>query len=402
MLVDTGNRLWVLTGAESTPDECNNHGEGSLRTAVDVRPISVMISSQCKRSFPAGGRSMTEIRRTLREHIQGAELFGQKLFSVWINEDAPAQGLEENSWEVCLTQASSADILIVLNTGHAGWTRTPGDVGICHAELMTAQNSAPAKVRIIPLTGTEPLDDEDAAANARFKTVLATLNAFGAPVETEADLIAAVLNAVADAATRLVHLGVREARKGRYYSGDALTWSRLNYSEREGRMVAVLETALLESGGELLGPKQVSFVVGAGTIVFSLHAAPAGLGVPASRERVGRPFLEDYKIVGGLPPKLGPLHLIASQSGATEAQARALLGFPDATVVKPPFGIFAADEVQQVQFAILRDCRDETTTRHAVHRFLDWLRESGEDTEVLRRAAKRRTISDTVAAQIML
>lgn len=373
-----------------------------MRTTVAIRPISLMISSQCKRSFPAGRRSLTEIRRTLREQIEAAELFGQKLFTVWINEDAPAAGVEENSWEACLTQAASADILIVLDTGHAGWTRTPGDVGICHAELMTAQNTAPAKVRIIPLTGTEPLDNEDASANARFKTATSALNAFGAAVETEAELIAAVLNAVSDAATKLVHLGVREARKGRYYSGDALTWSRLNYGEREDRMAGILETALLESGGKLLGPKQVSFVVGAGKIVFSLHAAPAGLAVPASRERVGRPFLEDYKIVGGLPPKLGPVHLIASQSSATEAQARALLGFPDATVVKPPFGIFAADEVQQVQFAILRDCRDETTTRHAVHRFLDWLRESGEDAEVVRRASKRRTISDTVAAQLVL
>lgn len=371
-----------------------------MRTAVAIRPISVMISSQCKRSFPAGGRSLTEIRQTFRDRIEAAELYGQKLFTVWINEDAAAAGVDQNSWETCLAQAAAADILIVLDTGHAGWTRTPGDVGICHAELMTAQNSAPAKVRMIPLTGTEPLGDEDADANARFKKATKALNAFGAPVATEEDLLAAVLNAVSDAATKLVHLGVREARKGRYYSGDALTWSRLNYAEREERMVAVLETALLESGGKLLGPKQVSFEVDTGIIAFSLHAAPAGLGVPASRERVGRPFLEDYKIVGGLPLTLGPVHLIASQSGATEAQARALLGFSDATVVKPPFGIFAADEVQQVQFALLRDCRDETTTRHAVHRFLDWLRESGEDAEVVRRAAKRRAISDTVAAQL--
>lgn len=52
---------------------------------------------------------------------------------------------------------------------------------------------------------------------------------------------------------------------------------------------------------------------------------------------------------------------------------RRLLGFPDAEFVSAPFGVFVADNVQKVQLAFLKDCRDETTTRHNVQRFFEWL-----------------------------
>lgn len=282
------------------------------RRRVNLRPITVMISSQCKRRFPADGRTLTEIRRTLRERIEQVELFGHRLFDVWINEDAPAAGTEENSWEACLSQARDADILLVLDAGHAGWARCPGDIGICHAELMTAQNSAPAKIRIIPLLGTQPADDEDADGNDRFKQAVEILNPFSPAVRTEDELIAAALGALADAVTKLVTLGVREARKGRYYSGDALAWSRLNYADRELHMINAMEAALAESGGKLVGPRLLLFPVGSGKVAFQLHAAPAGLAVPASRERVGRPFLGDYRTISGLPPVVGPVPVKAA------------------------------------------------------------------------------------------
>ena len=49
----------------------------------------------------------------------------------------------------------------------------------------------------------------------------------------------------------------------------------------------------------------------------------------------------------------GPVHVIACHKTATESQAARLLGFPDATLVSAPFGIFAADPVQKVQFAFI-------------------------------------------------
>ncbi|HEX8584222.1 MAG TPA: hypothetical protein VF680_07420 [Allosphingosinicella sp.] len=134
-------------------------------------------------------------------------------------------------------------------------------------------------------------------------------------------------------------------------------------------------------------------------MAFHLHAVPATLTL--SRERIGRPFLEDHRLVQGYPEDVaGPVHIIACQSGATETQARTILGFPDAMVVSAPFGVFVADETQQIQFALMKDCRDDTTTRNAIHRFLVWLREAGEEEALARRAEKRRNIANAIAAEL--
>lgn len=358
-----------------------------------------MISSQCRREFPKGGRTLSEIRQEIRDRLEAATVLDESLFEVWINEDAPSAGLDENSWERCVSQARQSDILLVLDAGHAGWARAGGDIGICHAELMTAHNAAPGKVRIIPIRGSEPLGDEDMPRNRRFEEYVGRLNAFAPPVRSEAELHAAVDRAVIDAVTSLTHLGVREARKGRYHSGDALEWSRLSFAERQVRMVAALESGLAESGGKQLESAVISMSLGGNQVVFHLHAAPAALTL--SRERVGRPFHEDHRLVQGYPKDVaGPVHIVACLSGATETQARTILGFPDAMVVSAPFGIFVADETQQIQFALLKDCRDNTTTRHAVHRYLDWLREAGEEEALARRAEKRRKIANAIAAEL--
>lgn len=371
------------------------------RRGTATRKIRIMISSQCNRAFPKAGRTLTAIRQDIRDKLESAALFGTPLFEVWINEDAPAAGLEENSWEKCLTNVRRADILIVLDAGHAGWARSEGDVGICHAELMTAFNSAPAKVRIIPIRGSEPRDDEDTPRNERFEKYVGQLNAFSPPVHTEEDLMKAVENAVVDAVSSLAELGVREARKGRFHSGDALEWSKLSFADRESRMISSLQDALTDSNGSALKRGIVTMPLAGGNVAFHLHASPGALSVTASRERVGRPFLEDHRHVGGYrPDTAGPVHLVACQSGTTEAQARTILGFPDATVVSAPFGIFVADQTQQIQFALLKDCRDDTTTRSAAHRFFDWLRETGEEQAVQERAEKRRRVSNAIAAEL--
>lgn len=370
------------------------------RRTTALRKIKIMISSQCNRPFPAGGRTLTEIRRDIRDRIQGQKLFDHEVFEMWINEDSPGRGTNINSWDACLAEVRKADILIVLVTGHAGWAPSDGDIGICHSELMTAHNASPAKIRLIKLEGTTPLEDEFAGPNHRFRSYVEQINPFRTAVATEAELFDAVEQAIADAVTALTGLGVREASKGGFAAGDALAWSRLPLADRAQIMRETMSSALKEGGATELGPAEIIVTIRGRSIVFHLHAAPGSLGVPAIREMVGRPFLHDHRRVAAYPNDAnGPVHVIACQSGATEAQARAMLGFPDATFVSPGFGIFAADNVQQIQFALLKDCRDDTTTRSSMHRMLQWLRESGEDSLVADRARRRRVIAATISAQ---
>jgi hypothetical protein len=144
------------------------------------------------------------------------------------------------------------------------------------------------------------------------------------------------------------------------------------------------------------------FVSLAGThVLVVLDAIPAAMTVGAARELVGQPFLRDHELSpilkGG---RGGPVHVIGCQKGATEAQAIRLLGSPDATVVSAPFGVFVADNVQKIQFAFIVNCRDETTTRHGVQRFFEWLAQTDEESLVAKRAKARARIVSAIAREV--
>jgi len=122
------------------------------------------------------------------------------------------------------------------------------------------------------------------------------------------------------------------------------------------------------------------------------------MSTAAARELVGQPFLRDYEICSKLPAKIcGPVHLIACQKSVSESQALQQLGFPDAIVVSAPFGIYVADDIQKIQMVFIANCRDETSTRHNVQRFLQWLTEQGEDRLLVQRARSRRLIGNLIA-----
>ena len=57
-----------------------------------------------------------------------------------------------------------------------------------------------------------------------------------------------------------------------------------------------------------------------------------------------------------------------------------------------------SDYIYQTQFAFLANCRDDTTTRHAVARFFDWLKSSGEGVVMEKRAIARARIVRAIAS----
>ena len=375
--------------------------------------IRMMISSRCNDAFPApGGRTLSEIRRDLKTEIEKAKLFGKAIFEVWINEETPPQGGSWDSWEVCLKAVKEADILLVLANGNAGWGRESGDIGICHAELMTAMNRTPGKVWLISL-GDVPVDDSSpqGARNGRFQRYVEEQSRFrGDSVTTEKALRQRVHEALRDAVVRLTQAGVRESGKGGYDTGDALDWSHRDFRSRRDEMRRVLRDVMLQRAGsrevatgepaDPLGPVVVT--LDGKEVLVVPDAIPAALSVGPAKELVGQPFLEDYRRASLLGDGIGgPLHVIACHKGATETQATKLLGFPDATVVTAGFGVFVADNIQMVQFAFIIQCRDETTTRHGAQRFFEWLTQSGEGTLVAERASRRAKVVDAIAQAAM-
>lgn len=368
--------------------------------------IRVMLSSRCREGFSADEpTSLTDIRRNLKQSIEGAQLFGSPPFEVWLNEDEPASDHLADSWDFCLKQSRDCDVMIVLYNGHAGWAKSAEDVGVCHAEYAEAVKASPAKVRLIELPPTRQTGDKaQRARNERFKVYQQQAAAFrGGEVTTIKGLIAAVHAALFDAVLSQARRGAEPSKVGRFDLGAALEWSRLDYAGRRAAMQAELRTALegrttqVAAAAPSVGGPVIQ--IAGRSVLVRTHAIPAAFSVPAAREPVGRPHLQDHELSDALKAVGGPLHVIACHRSVTETQATNMLGFPDATIVSSPFGVYVADDIQKVQFVFLANCRDAYQTRHAVQRFLDWTEQAGESAALAERAMARARIVKAIAKE---
>jgi hypothetical protein len=366
------------------------------------KKIKVMLSSRCNDRFPIDSdHTLSSIREQLKREIEGTKLFGRQVFEVWINEDAPPADAMDDSWDTCLQAVRDCDVMLVLSNGNAGWAKRAGDIGICHAEYMEGLATTRGKVRLIAMPNIPVGEGQDAetARNKLFQDFVSLQTPFrGGPVSSVEQLRTRVHEALLDALVVLTQRGVTAAASTRFDMGQALDWTRLDFRQRKRAMESVLLRALTGTDAPSSETAVVVPIAGAKVAVL-VHAIPAAFTVAAARELVGKPFLRDHLHADALKTAVGPLHLIACHRGATETQAIALLGFADATVVSGSFGIFVADDVQKVQFAFLANCRDESQTRHALQRFMEWLDQTGEADILARRAASRAKIVRVIAAE---
>ena len=368
--------------------------------------LHIMISSRCLDYFPDGQTvtRLSDIRKNIKTEFEAMEIAGRKAFEVWINEETPPQGGSWDSWDVCIEAVKECDILLAVSNGNAGWAKSPGEVGICHAELMTGLSTAPAKVRLISVDNIAITRDDIGIRNQRFQDFVSKQSLFrGGTVNTIDELKNRLREALYDAILCLTQAGVREASRGKFHSGEALDWSRLNFADRKANMERVLREAVLSRTDSKEVSGRIYIRINRHDILVELHAIPAALSIGPAREMVGQPFLHDHLIASTLTGKRGgPVHIIACHKSATESQAIKLLGFPDATLITAPFGVFVADQIQKVQFVFIANCRDDANTRHGLQRFFEWLSQTGEDVLLAERAQARARIVRTIASEAKL
>jgi hypothetical protein len=365
--------------------------------------IRVMISSRCLDEILFNGKqsSLSDVRKAIKADLEAELLLGSELFEVWINEDAPPAPGKEDSWETCMRQVKEADVVLALYNGIGGWADRNGEIGICHGELQTALAEAPGKVWLIelPLAKSSP---GNTARDTKFQQFVSAQALFrGSKANTGEEAVAVAKQALREAVSDLVRLGVREASRGKLYAGTALNWSRLDYEARRKATIAVIRDSLETSGGKVLTENVVIFELNGSPVLLACDSVPAGMSVAHAREMVGQPFLKDHQKASFLQKKvIGPVHVIACQKSVSESQAISLLGFPDATIVSAPFGIYMADNVQKIQIVLIKDCRDPTSTNVGLQRFMTWLRQTGEDILLVHRAKARTRIVKAIAATL--
>jgi hypothetical protein len=366
-----------------------------------------MVSSRSKQRFKYKGDTgslLSAVRTDLANIVEKEKLFGEELFEVWINEPAPALEASEDLWEACLDQVRRADLVIILYNGDAGWAKAGGEIGICHAELQEALNTARAKIRLIQLSPLAPKrKGDDGRRDTIFRDYVDKQHLFtGAPSEDGEQVIELCRKTLREAVAQMVQLGVREARKGKFYSGDALDWSRLDFRRRRQEMRSVVKRALEERGGVAIrdDPAVIAMPIRGQEVLVICSAVSGSFSIPEAREGVNQLFLRDFEHSSELNAgRSGPIHMVACHRSITESQAIRQLGFPDATTVSAPFGVYIADSIQNVQLFFLANCRDPTTTMYQVQRVFDWMDQVGEGQFLLQRGAARARIVQAIAKE---
>jgi hypothetical protein len=363
--------------------------------------IRVMISSRCMDTFPIGQKgalNLSEMRLRLKKDIEATKLFGEQPYEVWIHEKA-TENVKRDSWDECLVQARECDIFLALYTGHAGWAGSDGNgtVGICQAEYNTAYSQAPGKVFIVNIFEPDSPRAPKRPIDLEFQRVFTSINRLGQIITDPKILESEIRRKVVEATVKMAQLGAREANRGRGYLGPALTWNRQNYAQRQASMIAATKAALMPRGADKQSDSCAA-VVGGAQIFFRLGAVPDSMSVAAAREMVGQPHLADHTALQSMAKcEGGPVHVIACHKGVTSAQAQRMLGFPNATVVNAPFGIYVVDPVQAIQLVLIANCSDETETRHGVQRFLAWLPQAEQADALVSFAKKRKKLVDLLA-----
>jgi hypothetical protein len=377
------------------------------------RKIRIMISSRNRDLIPAGKRAvpLEEIRTAIQNELSKEKLCGHELLDVWINEAAGAADATGDAWQKCMDEVDAADLVIVIYNGHAGWTLRPGGVGICHAEFHHALSFYRSKLRLICLEFKSnrrlrlfsPDDvSQQTDINKRYGEELETANIFRDKATNAETLKRAVRLAVVKGVAELMESASRTGRRGRSEVGSLLKWSRLDYTRRSqeivktvGEFFQALRKAARDRGFVILDLSDTG-------VLLQPHGIPSGFGVAEARERVGRPYLHDYKQHAAMEELglVGPIHILACHKKCTETQVTKFMGHPDLFMVQTAFGFFVADQTSFVQAFFLLDCRDEISTRVACQRLLDWINQSGEARRIVERATSRKRIISAVANEM--
>jgi len=374
----------------------------------EVEPLQVMLSSRSsdKVMFEGKLQEMSVLRRAIKTQLESLKIGDVSFFKVWIHEDDPFQPGDADSWEKCMEKTRRADLVIVLYNGACGWAMDRDEfrtrIGICYAEMHEALTRAPSKVWAVMLPEIRAKRN---SPDADFQAYFRRQNILGAQVTTGDESLMAVQRTALAALLSLARQGVGESTRGKFYGGDALSWSRLDFHERRRRTIDTVTKFLRGRGGRAVPKVEDTVVLNiqGEQVAMVCDCIPASMTVAAARELVGQPFLSDHQTAKKLSPSVaGPVHVIACQKTVSESQALRQLGFPDAVLVAARFGIYVADDVQKIQMVFLTNCRDETTTQHRVQRFLEWLSQEQEDRLLAKRAVSRRRISDLIAQETVM
>lgn len=348
--------------------------------------IKIFLSSKVKPEFEGLDKEYTlgDLRQFLKKELESELLFDLKLFKVIMNEEGFRQDFTEDAFDTCLKKVEESDVVVILYNGDAGWAPKGDNTsnGICHEEYLAAVNNHPSMTFGINLTTyfTKVKHDKNQSQlNQRFSEDVNEMYRFkefseaGNIHDLQQYILRLIIGYVQESFVR-AFTSKKQIDSSNTVFGKTLDWSKLNYGQRTD---------------ELIGIGEEAFADVLKNVITNWHAIPDNMSVADARNRVGRPFLKEHDLLNKSKKKMGVVHFIAVYGNATESQVKALIGFPDITAIKAPFGFYLWEQNSQIQMFFLKKCINPNTVRTRKSQVVNWLKSSKEESKVLKRAKGR-------------
>jgi len=363
---------------------------------MNAKPIRVFISSRVySKLYNKFGEDYTlsNLRVKIKETLEAEELLGEKIIQVVINEDSFNGNFSKDWYQQCLLELRQSHACVILYSEDSGWFQ-PGtdDNGICHEEFIIAFSQMSQTTFGFNLSNlVEPIKatKEKKERNTRFEkeiksngVFLESINADSAE-ELEVKIITQIKKKLLHSIATSIDLLKSHSRSSNTFES-TLDWSKLSYNQRINEM----EKQLMDSH-----QKDELFK----DVIISYHAIPDHMSVADARNRINRPFLEEYDLLDKYKGyDKGIIHMIAVYGSATEIQAKNLVGYPDLTVIKGPFGFYLWDKIRHIQIFFLSRCINPETIRSRIMEVRNWIKASKELNNIHDRAEGRYKINQTI------
>ena len=332
--------------------------------------------------------SLGEFRTYLRDQLENESFFDEKIWDIVINKTDFDSPIAMDAFGNCMDKMKECNVIIILFNGEAGWGTVEESNGICHEEFLIAVNEFSKMAFALDLKKYFFQTDEDPLAEKNRNFKIDIENTFG-HMETPADSLSSVgelfgfvLKQVKRYLLKAVEIFFATQKRivsASSVFGETLDWSKLNYFEREKKLKDMLKK-IFGSSPDF------------DKVIKRFHSIPDHMSVADARNRIGRPFVYEHKLLEGKPETSGVIHFIGVFGNATEIQAKNLVGYPDITALKAPFGFYLWEKNIHIQILFLRNCINPQTVRTRLTEVINWLNGSREKSRILKRSDARYSI----------
>lgn len=359
-----------------------------------MKKIRIFISSRVNTPLTKlqSNLKLKDLRTYLRDELEKIEVLGETCFKVIINETAFDNTLSRDWFELCMDEMDESDIFFILYSGEAGYSDpNVATLGICHEEFVKTADQYSAMTYIFDISSSFKIKAKGKAKekNDAFRAALdesylpkevLTYNTFE---ELKVDLLNRIKRKTLNVFLNSLEVLKNESQSANVF-GNTLVWSKLNYDGRSDN----LNQMLAEKVNTLPAFKDV---------ILQFHAIPDHMSVADARNRIERPFLEEYKELKRHPKKKkGIIHFIGVYGNVTVMQAKRLIGYPDLTAIKTPFGYYVWDKIRHIQIIYFSNCVNPERISTRLTQLHNWLSASRELPNILNRAKGRWEINKVI------